>query len=93
MGTSAAAGIKPGDRAASIRINSGHSALWAKHQRRLENWLGGLDSNQDKQIQNLLYCQLYDLPTRSTEGFTEAHRQLCTHASPAQALSSRLAQS
>jgi hypothetical protein len=29
-----------------------------------ESWLGGLDSNQDKQIQNLLYCQLYDLPTR-----------------------------
>ena len=28
-----------------------------------KNWLGGLDSNQDKQIQNLLYCQLYDLPT------------------------------
>src|SRR6202041_1308856 len=28
------------------------------------DWLGGLDSNQDKQIQNLLYCQLYDLPTR-----------------------------
>ncbi len=28
-----------------------------------ENWLGGLDSNQDNQIQNLMYCQLYDLPT------------------------------
>src|ERR1700722_15145602 len=28
------------------------------------DWLGGLESNQDKQIQNLLYCQLYDLPTR-----------------------------
>jgi hypothetical protein len=27
-------------------------------------WLGGLDSNQDNQIQNLMYCQLYDLPTR-----------------------------
>jgi hypothetical protein len=25
-------------------------------------WLGGLDSNQDNQIQNLMYCQLYDLP-------------------------------
>ena len=33
-----------------------------------KDWLGGLDSNQDKQIQNLLYCQLYDLPTRQTEG-------------------------
>jgi hypothetical protein len=31
---------------------------------RVKSWLGGLDSNQDKQIQNLLYCQLYDLPTR-----------------------------
>jgi hypothetical protein len=28
----------------------------------LEVWLGGLDSNQDNQIQNLMYCQLYDLP-------------------------------
>jgi site-specific DNA recombinase len=28
-----------------------------------EDWLGGLDSNQDNQIQNLMYCQLYDLPT------------------------------
>jgi hypothetical protein len=27
-----------------------------------ETWLGGLDSNQDNQIQNLMYCQLYDLP-------------------------------
>jgi hypothetical protein len=27
-----------------------------------EEWLGGLDSNQDNQIQNLMYCQLYDLP-------------------------------
>jgi hypothetical protein len=30
----------------------------------LKSWLGGLDSNQDNQIQNLMYCQLYDLPTR-----------------------------
>ena len=29
---------------------------------RLLVWLGGLDSNQDNQIQNLMYCQLYDLP-------------------------------
>jgi hypothetical protein len=32
-----------------------------------ESWLGGLDSNQDNQIQNLMYCQLYDLPTRTTK--------------------------
>src|SRR5260370_42510004 len=29
---------------------------------KLKDWLGGLDSNQDNQIQNLMYCQLYDLP-------------------------------
>ena len=29
----------------------------------LEIWLGGLDSNQDSQIQNLKSCQLDDLPT------------------------------
>jgi hypothetical protein len=28
----------------------------------LKDWLGGLDSNQDNQIQSLMYCQLYDLP-------------------------------
>ena len=28
-----------------------------------EVWLGGLDSNQDSQIQNLESCQLDDLPT------------------------------
>jgi hypothetical protein len=28
----------------------------------MSSWLGGLDSNQDNQIQNLMYCQLYDLP-------------------------------
>jgi hypothetical protein len=28
-----------------------------------EIWLGGLDSNQDSQIQNLKSCQLDDLPT------------------------------
>src|SRR5580700_6548951 len=38
------------NRAAETGIHSG-------------DWLGGLDSNQDNQIQNLMYCQLYDLPT------------------------------
>ena len=33
----------------------------------LEDWLGGLDSNQDNQIQNLMYCQLYDLPAGAAE--------------------------
>jgi hypothetical protein len=26
------------------------------------DWLGGLDSNQDNQIQSLMYYRLYDLP-------------------------------
>ena len=30
---------------------------------KLKDWLGGLDSNQDSQIQNLESCQLDDLPT------------------------------
>ena len=29
----------------------------------LRDWLGGLDSNQDNQIQSLMYYRLYDLPT------------------------------
>jgi hypothetical protein len=27
-----------------------------------ESWLGGLDSNQDSQLQRLMYYRLYDLP-------------------------------
>ena len=27
-----------------------------------KDWLGGLDSNQDSQLQRLMYCRLYDLP-------------------------------
>jgi hypothetical protein len=30
---------------------------------KVKGWLGGLDSNQDNQIQSLMYYQLYDLPT------------------------------
>ena len=37
----------------------GHNGPWSEG---FENWLGGLDSNQDNQIQNLMYCRLYDLP-------------------------------
>ena len=33
----------------------------------LKSWLGGLDSNQDNQIQNLMYCQLYDLPAEGRQ--------------------------
>ena len=36
--------------------------MWLRNLRLTEDWLGGLDSNQDNQIQNLMYCQLYDLP-------------------------------
>ena len=39
------------------------------------NWLGGLDSNQDNQIQNLMYCQLYDLPT-ATEQDTRQQKRI-----------------
>ena len=28
----------------------------------LKSWLGGLDSNQDSQLQRLMYYRLYDLP-------------------------------
>src|ERR1700726_115399 len=42
---------------------------------KLKNWLGGLDSNQDNQIQNLMYCQLYDLPA---EGRTQQKRAVGT---------------
>ncbi len=49
---------------------------------KLKDWLGGLDSNQDNQIQNLMYCQLYDLPTggkeqRSDGGTTSLIAFLC----------------
>ncbi len=38
------------------------SATVGELNRSTKKWLGGLDSNQDNQIQNLMYCQLYDLP-------------------------------
>jgi hypothetical protein len=41
----------------------------------VEIWLGGLDSNQDNQIQNLMYCRLYDLPA---EGDKKIRRN-CRH--------------
>src|SRR3984957_5688075 len=37
-------------------------------------WLGGLDSNQDNQIQNLMYCQLYDLPAEGRQTTKKATR-------------------
>jgi hypothetical protein len=30
-------------------------------------WLGGLDSNQDSQLQRLMYYRLYDLPAEGDE--------------------------
>jgi hypothetical protein len=36
-----------------------------------EIWLGGLDSNQDNQIQNLMYCRLYDLPAEGDKKSAE----------------------
>ncbi len=32
-----------------------------------EVWLGGLDSNQDSQLQRLMYYRLYDLPAVGSE--------------------------
>ncbi len=32
-----------------------------------EIWLGGLDSNQDSQLQRLMYYRLYDLPVVRNE--------------------------
>src|ERR1700688_3226523 len=34
---------------------------------KLKDWLGGLDSNQDSQLQRLMYYRLYDLPTASSK--------------------------
>jgi hypothetical protein len=39
-------------------------------QQEWKKWLGGLDSNQDNQIQNLMYCQLYDLPVAVNKAHT-----------------------
>jgi hypothetical protein len=36
----------------------------------LKVWLGGLDSNQDSQLQRLMYYRLYDLPVVEEEGVT-----------------------
>src|ERR1700731_767601 len=34
---------------------------------KLKDWLGGLDSNQDSQLQRLMYYRLYDLPADGGE--------------------------
>jgi hypothetical protein len=47
----------------TIPVSVMESSVLLGNLQLFEIWLGGLDSNQDKQIQNLLYCQLYDLPT------------------------------
>jgi hypothetical protein len=36
----------------------------------LKDWLGGLDSNQDSQLQRLMYYRLYDLPVAEEERLT-----------------------
>ena len=43
----------------------------------LKDWLGGLDSNQDSQIQNLKSCQLDDLPAglRNLRGIGAGHTE------------------
>ena len=42
-------------------------AYSAGEEQLLEIWLGGLDSNQDNQIQSLMYYQLYDLPAEAED--------------------------
>ena len=50
-------------------------------------WLGGLDSNQDSQLQRLMYYRLYDLPAEgkakkwaaeSQESFTASRPNILT---------------
>lgn len=65
---------KPGGSSFSISMNCNAE---------LRRWLGGLDSNQDNQIQNLMYCQLYDLPSgrhKNRAANTALHTTLLTNA-------------
>ena len=48
--------------AVTIPASAMDSSVLLGNLQLFESWLGGLDSNQDNQIQNLMYCQLYDLP-------------------------------
>jgi hypothetical protein len=40
---------------------------WTNFEKSFRSWLGGLDSNQDSQLQRLMYCQLYDLPAEGRQ--------------------------
>src|ERR1700676_3609427 len=55
---------EPGRRTILQRETSGQlaskSTTWSRGL--LLFWLGGLDSNQDSQLQRLMYYRLYDLP-------------------------------
>src|SRR6266436_5587514 len=42
---------------------------------KMKSWLGGLDSNQDSQLQRLMYYRLYDLPAEIGEA-GQYHRLL-----------------
>ena len=44
-------------------------------------WLGGLDSNQDSQIQSLESYQLDDLPTGGTAGSSRSKERIRTRTS------------
>ena len=58
-----------------------YSSAFNRRMGGLRIWLGGLDSNQDNQIQNLMYCRLYDLPAGGEKN--AAGRQAILRASPA----------
>ena len=45
----------------------------------LEIWLGGLDSNQDSQIQNLESCQLDDLPAVVRDDLGHTGFRVCAY--------------
>jgi hypothetical protein len=46
---------------------------------KLKDWLGGLDSNQDSQIQNLESCQLDDLPAVVRDGLGHTGLGVCAY--------------
>ena len=47
-----------------------------------EFWLGGLDSNQDSQLQRLMYYRLYDLPAEGGEANGPCQQEIFVAARP-----------
>ena len=58
-----------GSRSSLARVSLAEKVGWEAWTRTSgggKSWLGGLDSNQDNQIQSLMYYRLYDLPVART---------------------------